>query len=221
VETRSSTDHAPRFRLVFPLTGKLDHEEYNAASRVLGSLLFDDEEESMRAVDDVSYRFAQLMFLPTASKGQKLQIVHNEGKLLDAKALLKSWSKKHDLDWRDHANLPFNPDRGNKAPTAPGTTQEDPWEKQGIIGAFCRAYPIEDAMATFLPGVYEEAATPSALPRYTFTQGGGSMHKRLPHPKRHQRAVPSCLRKWPRSIRWRFCGMHLSPHLWRQLLSRA
>lgn len=80
-ETRSSTDHAPRFRLVFPLTGKLDHEQYNAASRILGSLLFDDEDESMRAVDDVSFRFAQLMFLPTASKGQDLQVKAN-GKVL-------------------------------------------------------------------------------------------------------------------------------------------
>ncbi|WP_317055404.1 hypothetical protein [Roseovarius rhodophyticola] len=117
----------------------MSFDEYNAVSRTLGSLLFDDETESMHAVDDVSYRFAQLMFLPTASKNQTLEQFHNKGTILNPKKLLKQWSKKHGLDWRNHAHLPFNPDRGNKAPTAPGTTVEDPFEKEGIIGAFCRA----------------------------------------------------------------------------------
>lgn len=37
VETRSSTDHKPRFRLVFPIIGRLTFDEYNAVSRILAS----------------------------------------------------------------------------------------------------------------------------------------------------------------------------------------
>jgi hypothetical protein len=33
--------------------------------------------------------------------------------------------------------------------------QQDSLAKEGVVGAFCRAYPIEDAIATFLPDIYE------------------------------------------------------------------
>ena len=33
--------------------------------------------------------------------------------------------------------------------------QEDPEDKKGIVGTFCRAYGIESAIETFLSDVYE------------------------------------------------------------------
>ena len=36
--------------------------------------------------------------------------------------------------------------------------QADPLTKEGAVGAFCRAYSIEDAIRTFLSDVYEPSA---------------------------------------------------------------
>jgi len=36
--------------------------------------------------------------------------------------------------------------------------QADPLTKDGIIGAFCRTYSIEEAIAAFLPDVYQPSA---------------------------------------------------------------
>jgi predicted P-loop ATPase len=44
--------------------------------------------------------------------------------------------------------------------------QQDPLEKGGLIGAFCRAYSIEEAIAEFIP-VY----VPAEAGRYTYTEG--------------------------------------------------
>ena len=38
------------------------------------------------------------------------------------------------------------------------TQQADPLEKPGIVGAFCRAYTIEEAIETFLSDVYEPSS---------------------------------------------------------------
>ena len=36
--------------------------------------------------------------------------------------------------------------------------QADPLTKDGVVGAFCRAYSIEDAFETFLPDIYAQSA---------------------------------------------------------------
>lgn len=46
--------------------------------------------------------------------------------------------------------------------------QENPTEKKGIIGAFCRTYSITQAMEQFIPGMYEQTDIPN---RYTYTGG--------------------------------------------------
>ena len=47
-------------------------------------------------------------------------------------------------------------------------SQEDPTNKKGVIGAFCRTYSITQAMDKFIPGMYEETDIPG---RYTYTGG--------------------------------------------------
>ena len=38
--------------------------------------------------------------------------------------------------------------------------QADPLSKEGIVGAFCRTYSIEEAIRIFLPDVYQESMMP-------------------------------------------------------------
>lgn len=58
--------------------------------------------------------------------------------------------------WKDFSTLPLLKSEGS-ARNACGRRPEDPREKKGVIGAFCRAYSIENAIEEFLPDVYEDA----------------------------------------------------------------
>ena len=67
-------------------------------------------------------------------------------------------------DWHDQTQWPQVP--GEAAiPTKSAKKQGDPLQKTGIVGAFCKTYNIEQAIAVFLDDVY----TPCVNGRYTYT----------------------------------------------------
>lgn len=166
--TRKHSRKAPRWRIVFPLTRPLTVEEYAPAARILSSKMLLNESESMDAVDDVSFRPAQIMYWPSMSHDGEFETLHNEGELLDPDELLEDFG-----DWQDWTALPYSDKRGQKKPNT-GQKAEDPREKGGIIGAFCRAYDIESAMDEYLPGVYVPGDEHSNKPRYTYAAGTSS-----------------------------------------------
>ncbi|MBR1886476.1 MAG: hypothetical protein IJ812_08710, partial [Schwartzia sp.] len=92
----------------------------------------------------------QLMYWPTCCADGEYICRRYDGNWLSPDDFLSSHPH-----WKDCASLPVSPtereaaDRQRKA-------QEDPLSKSGIVGAFCRAYSVEDAMRKFLPDVYEE-----------------------------------------------------------------
>jgi putative DNA primase/helicase len=159
--TRKHTAKAPRVRLNFLLAKPVKRDQYDALSRILAHKI----DQSMDAVDDVSFRVAQMMFMPSCSADQDYETWVNKGRMIDPEEMLESWP----TDWRDFNNLPCSESRGKKRPTA--DKAEDPWEKRGPIGAFCRAYPIEDAIAKFLPDIYVPGDSNSGKPRYSYTGG--------------------------------------------------
>lgn len=167
--TRKHTKKKPRWRLVFPLTRPLSIEEYAPLSRILASSLFPTVGESMDAVDDVSYRPAQVMYWPSVCKDALFESIHNPGKLLDPDKFFDSLG----YDWQDWTNLPYSEARGQKRPTT-GKAAEDPREKKGLIGAFCRAYDVPSAIETFLAEYYVEGDPHSSKPRYTYVHGSSS-----------------------------------------------
>ena len=70
-------------------------------------------------------------------------------------------------DWHDSAKWPVNKATEDRVR---GSAKEagNPLEKPGLIGAFCRTYRIPEAIAKFLPDVYEETEVEG---RYTYTGG--------------------------------------------------
>ncbi len=76
---------------------------------------------------------------------------------------------------------PIGPSKEQSAPLYPdgrgkqlAGKAENPHEKDGIIGAFCRAYDVETAIAEFLPDVYAPSDDVSNKPRYTYLLGSGA-----------------------------------------------
>ncbi len=169
VTTRSHTITKQKWRLIFPTKKLIPAEQFSAVSRILSSMLFQSIEESMEAVDDVSHRVAQIMYKSSRSRDGVFDSFHNEGSLLDHEALLAGYD-----GWEDWTRLPYAPSRGNARPGG-STPAEVPWEKGGIVGAFCRTYPIEEAMRRFLPGVYVKPTKGSGgTTRWTYAKGSGS-----------------------------------------------
>lgn len=166
--TRKHTRKKPRWRLVFPMTRPVEIEEYAPLARILASTLFTTVAESMDAVDDVSYRPAQVMYWPSVCRKALFETLHNPGELLDPDEVLENFG-----DWRDWTLLPYSEARGQKRPTT-GEKAQDPTEKSGIVGAFCRAYSVPEAIDEFLSDKYVPGDPNSSKPRYTYVHGSSS-----------------------------------------------
>jgi len=161
--TRSHTGDEPRIRIYFLLTEPISADRYDAATRILAHRL----DESLDSIDDVSFRVAQLMYKPTCSIDGEFEFIHNAGQALDVQAMLDAFGP-----WDDYLKLPFSEKQGQRRPSA--KKAEDPTTKHGIIGAFCRAYDVEMAIAKFIPNIYTPTDDYSAKPRYTYTLGSGA-----------------------------------------------
>ncbi len=171
--TRSSTPEKPRLRMIVYLAGKLDREMYPAVSRIVAQLA----DPNMEYVDKVSFRTAQMMYMPTVSKDMEKHYVFysQEGDLLDHEEVLESWEMMNGPA-SDIGNLPKTPDEDELRETA--EKAEDPLEKKGPVGDFCRAYTItelvlgKDGEKGILADEYEVVEeAQGAITRMTYTQG--------------------------------------------------
>ena len=153
--TRKHDAEHPRLRVVLPLSRTATPEEYEPIARRVGEWL------GIEACDPTTFESYRLMYWPSASADSEFVYDRNDGPFLDADAILGSYR-----DWRNVAEWPQIP--GKDAEEKRGAKQEDPTEKTGLIGAFCREYGIRAAMDTFLPGVYTPTEDPD---RFTFAGG--------------------------------------------------
>ena len=166
--SRRHTPEHPRIRIFMPMARKVSVDEYIAIVRFMGLKI----DKTMKMVDQVSYRPAQMMFKPTCSKDDKVDFFTFEqfGKVLDPDEVLAEYETKIG-DWRDLSLLPKHPDETlrKKADKA-----EDPRTKDGPVGVFCRTYSIEAAMEKFIPGTYIPGDGHSGNPRYTYANSTSS-----------------------------------------------
>lgn len=141
--THSHTPEAPRARILVPLTRDVTPDEYNAIARYLA------DEIGMDTVDLCSFKINQLMYWPTASSDGEYICRRYEGDWLDPDVFLAAHP-----NWQDCSSLLTAPGE-KEAVERECKRQADPLTKEGIVGAFCRAYSIQEAMQTFLSDVYE------------------------------------------------------------------
>lgn len=167
--TRSHTATTPKWRLVFPTTRTVTAEEYAPLSRILASKLFNSVSESMDATDDVSYRVAQIMYWPSRNADGKFETIYNQGGIVDPDEVFDAFG----AGWKDWTQLPYSEKRGQKRPTG-AKKAENPTEKRGIVGAFCRAYDVPTAIAKFISDVYTIGEKEGKKQRYTYAKGSGA-----------------------------------------------
>ena len=156
--THSHTEKAPRYRIVMPLSRETTPDEYIALSRRVASDIGID------LMDDTTYEPHRLMYWPSASMDAPYVFKFEDGPWIDVDEQLGRYH-----DWHDSTEWPVSSRKADIIQRL-AKKQGDPNEKPGIVGAFCRVYDVEDAIAQFLPEVY----TSCGDGRYTFAGGSTS-----------------------------------------------
>lgn len=141
--THKHTPEAPRVRLIIPLSREVSAEEYAPVSRMVA------KDIGMEQVDDTCHEAARLMYWPSTSSDGEFLFEAQDGPMLNPDTILARYK-----DWRDTSEWPMS-SRQSEIVKRTIAKQADPLEKEGMVGAFCRAYTIEEAIDTFISDIYK------------------------------------------------------------------
>jgi len=156
--THKHSDKTPRYRLVMPFAREVSSDEYVAISRAIAGVMGID------LFDNTGFQPERLMFWPSTSADMEYYVKFQDGPWIDPDEILSSY-----IDWKDSSLWPTSVAESDRVGTL-AEKQADPEEKRGIVGAFCRAYTIEDVLEQFLSDEYVEAMEG----RYTYLQGSAA-----------------------------------------------
>jgi len=157
--THSHTQEMPRVRIIVPFAEEITPDAYVAVARYFAAHWGIDQ------FDECSYKVNQLMYWPTTPSDGEYICKVIDGEFWDAMKFLEGFP-----NWQDCSTLPTS-SRERQIRANEGKKQEDPLTKTGIVGAFCRVYPIEDAIGKFLSDVYAPSTVEG---RYDYIPGEGT-----------------------------------------------
>ncbi len=154
--THKHTSEKPRLRLVVPLARDVSPDEYQAIGRRVAYNLGIDK------FDDTSYQPQRMMYWPSTSQDGEYVFRYTDAAFLEPDEVLATYH-----DWQDISSWPMS-SRTAEIVQRAAAKQQDPLEKTGAVGAFCRAYyPISEAIEAFIT-TYQPCDEPN---RYTYTEG--------------------------------------------------
>ena len=154
--THKHTPEKPRLRLVLPANRQITPAEYEPVCRYWTAKI------GIELFDHTTYQLPRLFYWPSTSRDGEYIFEYQDGPAFDVDAVLATYRNPQDVsEW------PMSSREGD-AVAHEIKKAGDPTEKPGLIGAFCRAYTIEEAIEKFLPEVYEKTATDG---RYTYKAG--------------------------------------------------
>ena len=102
------------------------------------------------------------MYWPSTPENGEFVFQYSDAPFLDPDEVLNTYA-----DWRDASLWPTTQPVEERIRHTAGK-QEDPTEKRGIIGAFCRAHTITDVLDTLLKDIYHPSMEDN---RYTYVGG--------------------------------------------------
>jgi putative DNA primase/helicase len=154
--THKHSPGKPRLRMLFPLSRTVSGAEYKAVARKLAQKI------GIEYCDEASYVVPQAMYWPSCSQDAEYVFYINKGEWVDPDKVLAEYK-----NWKDTSEWPVS-SREKNAPPEAVKKAENPLEKTGLVGLWCRTYSIEDVISKFLSDVYEPTDDPS---RYTYIAG--------------------------------------------------
>ena len=160
--THKHTPEYPRIRVIFPVNRIMEPGEYEPVSRAVANKL-----RFIQWCDHTGFQAARVMFWPSVARNGQYVFRHSSGHKVDVDKMLMSLG-----DWRNPMHWPRTEKevakiiKGDETPHPIKDKQENPTEKAGVIGAFCRAFSVIDVIENFLTGVY----IPGTEGRYTYAK---------------------------------------------------
>ncbi len=153
--TRNHCSASPRFRLIAPLSRGCSGVEYEAVARRIA------ERIGMQFFDPSSFQPIRLMYWPSRCRTGEWVFERVEAPWVDVDELLRSYINFTDLsEWPRHELI------ADKERVLCRKEVADPLEKKGIVGAFCRAFSVEDARGhgpVYLHGRYRHKGVSRVL----------------------------------------------------------
>ena len=134
--TAKHSEDTPRLRLVLPLKADIEPDQYEPVARHVASWL------GMDAFDDTTFQPARIMYWPACTIDGNIYKGLNDGEFIDGKKILETYD-----DWTDFGEWPHSVRAGKLR--KPVKQAEDPLNKKGVIGAFCRNFDIHAAIEEF------------------------------------------------------------------------
>ena len=155
--THKHTPDKPRYRLLLPLDREVSPDEFQAIGRKVG------ERIGMQYLDHTTFQPHRLMFWPSVSADGEYVYESNEGEPIKADEVLSEYP-----DWTDQSYWALCPDEIRVGKDRK-SKQQNPLDKRGMVGAFCRTYSVPDVISEYLSEVYEQCeGKPN---RYTYKLG--------------------------------------------------
>lgn len=156
--THKHQPEKPRLRLLVPLSRDVSPDEYEAVARMLATDI------GMGYMDPSTFQPSRLMYWPSHAEDAPYFFDYVDAPFLDPDDILKRYPEG---EWHDASLWPTSRlEAESHHKTA--DKQADPTEKPGIVGAFCRAYTIPEAIDKFLGDIY---APTDHEDRYTYIPG--------------------------------------------------
>ena len=153
--THKHTAKKQRLRLVIPLARNVSPDEYQAIGRRVAATLGIDK------FDDSTYIAGRIMYWPSTSQDGEYIFHYTDAPPLNPDEVLATYH-----NWADVSSWPMS-SRVAEVVKKTAEKQKDPLEKGGLVGAFCRAYTIQEAIEVYVP-TYVPCDDPG---RYTYTEG--------------------------------------------------
>jgi P4 family phage/plasmid primase-like protien len=152
--TWSHNRDRPRLRIWYPLSRAVGYDEFQAVSRAVAA------RAGIELAARESHVPAQYMFRPAIKPGATFEHWENlEGPWIDVDEVLSSYE-----NWADRTQWPRRAEGDGVHNEGKATS---PLEKVGVVGAFCRAFSVTQAIERFgLP--YKPG---SQQGRWTYTEG--------------------------------------------------
>lgn len=154
--TRKHCSAKPRLRIIIPLDREIKAEEYEPVARKIASFI------GMEIMDSSTFEASRLMYWPSCSKDSEYVFIYEDKPFASSDGILRLYK-----NWKDTNEWPkvLNETEVIKNEVA---KQKDPFEKDNIVGAFCKVYNIPTVIDKFLTDVYEHG---DKADKYTYTQG--------------------------------------------------
>ncbi len=141
--TRKHAEYKPRLRIILPTDRSVSPDEYEPIARLMAKMI------GIEMADPTTFEVSRLMYWPSCSSDSEYVFKYEDKPFLSADGVLKKYK-----DWKDITSWPQVPG-AEVTHRRLITRQQDPREKNGLIGAFCRTYDIYSAMEKFIPQAYD------------------------------------------------------------------